>query len=126
MIVLGLALVSVAVGLDIDAGMVRDVRIVLGGVAHKPWRAFDAEAVVRGKTLDAEVLARAGAAAVAGAAPLADNAFKVELAQRVRALRRARRDARTRAARVRRALLAPTPGGDRFAARPARTIRRTW
>ena len=51
---------------------------------------------------------------------------EVELAQRVRALRRARRDARTRAARVRRALLAPTPGGDRFAARPARTIRRTW
>ncbi|MFF5263232.1 hypothetical protein ACFY4C_30240 [Actinomadura viridis] len=45
---------------------------------------------------------------------------EVELAQRVRALRRARRDARTRAARVRRALLAPTPAGDPYGSPPAR------
>jgi hypothetical protein len=45
---------------------------------------------------------------------------EVELAQRVRALRRARRDARTRAARVRRALLAPTSAGEPYLPRPAR------
>jgi len=76
------ALVSVAAALDMDGDVVRDARIVLGGVAHKPWRAFGAEAAVRGKALDAEVLARAGAAAVAGAQPRGDSAFKVALAQR--------------------------------------------
>ncbi|WP_344589906.1 hypothetical protein [Actinomadura vinacea] len=45
---------------------------------------------------------------------------EVELAQRVRALRRARRDARTRTARVRRALLAPTRAGDPYVSRPVR------
>jgi xanthine dehydrogenase YagS FAD-binding subunit len=80
------ALVSVAAALDLDGDVVRDVRIVLGGVAHKPWRAFGAEAAVRGKSIEddafGDVLARAGAAAVAGAQPYAHNAFKVELAQR--------------------------------------------
>ena len=82
------ALVSVAVALDIDGGNVRDVRIALGGVAHKPWRAPEAESVLRGQTLSADLLARAGAAAVNGAQPYPGNAFKVELAQRavVRAL----------------------------------------
>jgi len=85
------ALVSVAVAVDFDAGAgtLRELRIALGGVAHKPWRALDAEAVLRGQAPSAELLARAGAAAVAGAQPYPDNAFKVELAQRavVRALR---------------------------------------
>jgi xanthine dehydrogenase YagS FAD-binding subunit len=76
------ALVSVAAALDMDGAIVRDLRIVLGGVAHKPWRAFGAEAAVRGKTLDADVLERAGVAAVAGAQAYPYNAFKVELAQR--------------------------------------------
>jgi xanthine dehydrogenase YagS FAD-binding subunit len=80
------ALVSVAVALDLEeqdgSVRVRDARIVLGGVAHKPWRAFGAEAAVRGKALDPEIMARAGVAAVVGAQPHADNAFKVELAQR--------------------------------------------
>ncbi|MFL6674303.1 MAG: FAD binding domain-containing protein, partial [Massilia sp.] len=83
------ALVSVAVALDLQDGLVRDLRLVLGGVAHKPWRAQDAENELRGRPLDEAGLARAGAAAVAGARPYRDNAFKVELAQRavVRALR---------------------------------------
>ncbi|MGJ7917366.1 FAD binding domain-containing protein [Massilia sp. LXY-6] len=82
------ALVSVAAVVDLDGGSVRDLRIVLGGVAHKPWRALDAESILRGQAPGAELLARAGAAAVAGAHGYRDNAFKVELAQRavVRAL----------------------------------------
>jgi xanthine dehydrogenase YagS FAD-binding subunit len=83
------ALVSVAVAVDLDGANVRDVRIALGGVAHKPWRAPDAEAVLRGQAVTPALLARAGEAAVRGAQPYRDNAFKVELAQRavVRALR---------------------------------------
>jgi xanthine dehydrogenase YagS FAD-binding subunit len=83
------ALVSVAVAVDFDGGSVRDLRIALGGVAHKPWRALDAENVLRGQAPSAELLARAGAAAVAGAKAYRENAFKVELAPRavVRALR---------------------------------------
>jgi xanthine dehydrogenase YagS FAD-binding subunit len=82
------ALVSVAVAVDLDGDTVRDVRIALGGVAHKPWRALGAEALLRGQAFSSELLARAGAAAVQGAQPYPGNAFKVELAQRavVRAL----------------------------------------
>ncbi len=82
------ALVSAAVAVDLDGGTVRDVRIALGGVAHKPWRAAGAESVLRGQAPSPELLARAGAAAVSGAQPYPGNAFKVDLAQRavVRAL----------------------------------------
>jgi xanthine dehydrogenase YagS FAD-binding subunit len=85
------ALVSVAAALDLDGDTVRDVRIVLGGVAHKPWRAIEAENIVRGQALGEDVLARAGAAAVAGAQGYGHNGFKIELAQRavVRALQTA-------------------------------------
>jgi xanthine dehydrogenase YagS FAD-binding subunit len=82
------ALVSVAAAVDLDGGTVRNARIVLGGVAHKPWRALEAENALRGQVLSDEVLAKVGAAAVAGARPYSHNAFKVALAQRavVRAL----------------------------------------
>jgi xanthine dehydrogenase YagS FAD-binding subunit len=85
------ALVSVAAALALDGDIVSDARIVLGGVAHKPWRAVEAENALRGKPLNDEVLAKAGAAAVAGAHAYPDNAFKVDLAQRavVRALQNA-------------------------------------
>jgi len=85
------ALVSVAAALDLDAGRVRNVRIALGGVAHKPWRALDAERRLFGNPLATEAIVAAGAAAVAGARPLAGNAFKVKLAERavVQALRTA-------------------------------------
>src|SRR5438067_3284257 len=69
------ALVSVAAAIDLDGGTVRDARIVLGGVAHKPWRALEAEAVLRGQPLSDDVLARAGAAAVAGARSYGHNGF---------------------------------------------------
>jgi len=67
------------------------VRIALGGVAHKPWRALDAERRLFGNPLATEAIVAAGAAAVAGARPLAGNAFKVKLAERavVQALRTA-------------------------------------
>ena len=83
------ALVSVAAALELQDGVVRDLRLVLGGVAHKPWRAEEAERILRGRSLSAELMQRAAEAAVAGAQPQAYNAFKIELAQRalVRALR---------------------------------------
>jgi len=85
------ALVSVAAAVELDGETVRDVRIVLGGVAHKPWRAVEAENALRGKPLSDEVLAQVGQAAVAGAHAYPHNAFKVQLAQRavVRALQTA-------------------------------------
>lgn len=76
------ALVSAAVALDVDAGRIRTARIAMGGVAHKPWRAFDAEQALAGAPLEAAVLERAARLATVGAVPLPDNAFKVELAQR--------------------------------------------
>jgi xanthine dehydrogenase YagS FAD-binding subunit len=76
------ALVSVAAALDLDGGRVRAARIVLGGVAHKPWRATAAEAVLRGRPLTAETLAEAGRAAVDGARAYPHNGFKIELARR--------------------------------------------
>lgn len=83
------ALVSVAAALDLQDGIVRDARIALGGVAHKPWRASGAEDALRGKPLSDAALHQAAAAAVEGARPYQHNAFKVELAQRavMRALR---------------------------------------
>jgi len=66
----------------VQDGTIRDARIALGGVAHKPWRARGAEAALRGARPGAETFRAAGAASVAGAHPYRDNAFKVELAQR--------------------------------------------
>lgn len=76
------ALVSVAAALDLADGIVRDVRLALGGVAHKPWRALAAEDALRGKPADAEHFRAAAEAELAEARPFAHNAFKVELAKR--------------------------------------------
>ncbi len=75
------ALVSVAAALDVVNGQVHDVRIALGGVAHKPWRAFQAEAVLRGAPATEETFRRAAEAELAAAQPLPGNAFKVPLAR---------------------------------------------
>jgi len=85
------ALVSVAAALDLQDGVVRDVRIVLGGVAHKPWRSTEAEDALRGQPLSEDKLQQAANVAVAGAQPCADNGYKIELARRaiVRAVRTA-------------------------------------
>lgn len=75
------ALVSIAAALDVDGGDVRDVRIVLGGVAHKPWRAWAAEDALRGRPATRESFLRAAEAELEAAEPLRDNAYKVPLAR---------------------------------------------
>ena len=78
------ALVSVAAALDLgDDGKVRDVRLALGGVAHKPWRALKAEAALRGRPPIEATLRAAAESELADAKPLNDNGFKIELAKRV-------------------------------------------
>jgi xanthine dehydrogenase YagS FAD-binding subunit len=77
------ALVSVAVAIDVAAGVVRDTRIAFGGVAHVPWRATKAEAALRGAPATEEAFRRAADAEIAGAQPLPGNAFKVPLARNV-------------------------------------------
>jgi xanthine dehydrogenase YagS FAD-binding subunit len=82
------ALVSVAAALELDeAGAVKDVRLVVGGVAHKPWIVPEARALVGGRP-HARALADLADAAVSGAKPYKYNAFKISLMRRalVRAL----------------------------------------
>ena len=77
------ALVSVAAGLEMEGGMIKDVRIALGGVAHKPWRAERAEATLRCGPATEDAFRQAAEAELAPAQALRDNAFKIELATRV-------------------------------------------
>ncbi len=76
------ALVSVAAAIELDGDRIKDVRIALGGVAHKPWRALKAEASLRGGPATEQAFRAAAQAELADAAPLRDNGFKVELATR--------------------------------------------
>ena len=76
------ALVSVAAALELDGDTVTDVRIALGGVAHKPWRALNAETALRGQAPTAANFRAAAERELAAAQPLRDNTFKVELAKR--------------------------------------------
>ena len=75
------ALVSVAAALDVADGVVHDVRLALGGVAHKPWRALRAEAALRGAPASQEAFRQAAEAELADAQPLPGNAFKIPLAR---------------------------------------------
>src|SRR5215207_3986698 len=87
------ALVAVAAALELDGGRITQARVVMGSVAHKPWRSAEAEAVLSGRPASEESFRRAADAALAGAKPLAHNAYKVELGKRaiLRALMRAAR-----------------------------------
>jgi xanthine dehydrogenase YagS FAD-binding subunit len=77
------ALVSVAAALDIgEDGTIRDIRLALGGVAHKPWRATKAEALLHGKAPTEAAIRAAAESEFADAVPLRDNGFKIELAKR--------------------------------------------
>jgi xanthine dehydrogenase YagS FAD-binding subunit len=76
------ALVSVAAALQVEDGEIQDVRLALGGVAHKPWRARLAEESMRGKPATMEIFLAAAEVELAQAKPLRDNAFKIELAKR--------------------------------------------
>jgi xanthine dehydrogenase YagS FAD-binding subunit len=83
------ALVSVAAALDLDSSKnIKGVRIAMGGVAHKPWRAQTAEKKLTGQTADETTFRTAAEAELAPAKGYKYNSFKIELAKRtiVRAL----------------------------------------
>ncbi|RZB13596.1 xanthine dehydrogenase family protein subunit M [Streptomyces sp. F001] len=76
------ALTSAGVALVIEDGHIQEVRVALGGVGTVPWRAWDAEDVLRGARAGADSFRAAAEAALEGARPLPGTAFKVELAKR--------------------------------------------
>ncbi len=85
------ALVSVAAALEVRDGNIVDVRLAIGGVAHKPWRAAEAERLLRGQPPSEERFLAAATAEMEMAQPLQHNRYKVELGRRliVRAFRTA-------------------------------------
>jgi xanthine dehydrogenase YagS FAD-binding subunit len=76
------ALVSVAAALELEGDLIADVRVALGGVAAKPWRAWRAEEALRGRPASQASFLEAADAELADARPLAGNAFKVDLLRR--------------------------------------------
>jgi xanthine dehydrogenase YagS FAD-binding subunit len=76
------ALVSVAAVLDLDGGTIRQARIALGGVAHRPWRVAAAEQLLVGQQPGETAWRAAADELLRGAQPQRHNAFKVELARR--------------------------------------------
>jgi xanthine dehydrogenase YagS FAD-binding subunit len=74
------ALVSVAAALRVEDGVVAGVRLALGGVAHKPWRARVAEEQLRGGAATEEAFRAAAHAELAAAVPLSENGFKIPMA----------------------------------------------
>jgi xanthine dehydrogenase YagS FAD-binding subunit len=85
------ALVSVAAALELDGNTIVDARLALGGVAHKPWRDKEAEAMLKGQPATADTFRKVAAKVIEGAKGYGSNDFKVELAKRaiVRALKQA-------------------------------------
>jgi xanthine dehydrogenase YagS FAD-binding subunit len=76
------ALVSVAATLEVDNGRVEDVRLALGGVAHKPWRAKETENALKGGPATVRAFRAAAETELTAAKPLRDNGFKIELTSR--------------------------------------------
>jgi xanthine dehydrogenase YagS FAD-binding subunit len=72
-------LVSAAIAVKVEGGVVRDARVVLGQVATIPWRSAAAEKALVGMPLGAASAEAAGKAAVEGAEPMSDNGYKVDL-----------------------------------------------
>jgi xanthine dehydrogenase YagS FAD-binding subunit len=87
------ALVSVAVGLDIEGDTIKEARLALGGVAHKPWRDRDAEAQLKGAEATRDNFLHAAETVLRDARGFGHNDFKIELARRgiLRALSQAAR-----------------------------------
>jgi len=87
------ALVSVAVGLELDRGTIGEARFALGGVAHRPWRNLEAEAALRGQPANEATFGRAADLVVREAKGFGHNDFKIDLARRaiIRALSQAAR-----------------------------------
>jgi xanthine dehydrogenase YagS FAD-binding subunit len=76
------ALVSIAAALELEGGVIKQARLALGGVAHKPWRDTAAEAALRGQRADQASFARAAELLLRDAKGYEHNAFKIELARR--------------------------------------------
>jgi len=87
------ALVSVAAALELDGDTIKEARLAVGGVAHKPWRVTAAEAALRGQRADAGAFAQAADLVLRGAKGYGHNNFKIGLARRaiVRTLSQAAR-----------------------------------
>jgi xanthine dehydrogenase YagS FAD-binding subunit len=85
------ALVSIAAALELDGDMIKDARLALGGVAHKPWRDAAAEATLRGNVANRTAFAQAADLLLRDAKGYTHNTFKIDLARRgiVRALTQA-------------------------------------
>jgi len=77
------AVVSAAAAFRLEAGVIADGRLALGGVALKPWRAREAEEILIGARPETSLFRRAAEAALAEAKPSGENAFKIELARRI-------------------------------------------
>jgi xanthine dehydrogenase YagS FAD-binding subunit len=75
------ALVSAAAALELDGTTIKNARLALGGVAHKPWRAEKAEALLAGRPASVDSYRAAAEEALAGAKTYEYNAFKVEMAK---------------------------------------------
>lgn len=73
-------LVSAAAAVQVEGGLVRDCRIVMGHVAPVPWLATEAARLLVGQPLNEETATAAGRAAVAAATPLSKNGYKVQMA----------------------------------------------
>lgn len=76
------ALVSVATGLELENGMIKEARIALGGVSHKPWRVQEAEEFLKDKVANAESFAAAADIILQGAVGFEHNSFKINLAKK--------------------------------------------
>ncbi|MEJ7769329.1 MAG: xanthine dehydrogenase family protein subunit M [Chitinophagaceae bacterium] len=74
------ALVSVAAALTINGGLIKDVRLAMGGVAHKPWRLMEAEKHLVGKTVSTASFRQAAEIAMKDAKAYEHNRFKLKLA----------------------------------------------
>ncbi|AMY12929.1 4-hydroxybenzoyl-CoA reductase subunit beta [Luteitalea pratensis] len=70
-----------SVALQLQGTTVSDARVVLGAVAPIPWRSPEAEAVLKGQTLNEATAAKAADAALAAATPMTQNAYKVQVAK---------------------------------------------
>jgi xanthine dehydrogenase YagS FAD-binding subunit len=77
------ALASAAIALDVQDGIVRDARVALGGVATVPWRAREAEALLKGQKFDDGLAQRVADASFEGAKGRTHNEFKIALGKRV-------------------------------------------
>ncbi len=74
------ALISVAAALEMDGNVIKDVRLAMGGVAHKPWRHTAAEQMLKGKPATVVNFEKAAAVAMQGAKAYEYNDFKLQMA----------------------------------------------